>query len=88
MLKTFIGTLLTVFIAELGDKTQLTTVLMASKSESPKSVFIGSAVALIASSALAVCLGLYMKKNIPEQFIRYGGALIFIIIGVYMLFDR
>ncbi len=88
MFKTLISTFVVVFLAELGDKTQLSTMLMASKSEYPKGVFIGSAVALIMSSALAVFVGLYIKKSIPEQFIKYGGALIFIIIGICMLVDK
>lgn len=88
MIKTLITAFIVVFISELGDKTQLSTMLMASKSVYPKVVFIGSSLALILSSALAVCLGLYLKKFIPEEFIRYGGAFIFLTIGLLMLVDK
>ncbi|MDI6601580.1 MAG: TMEM165/GDT1 family protein [Thermoanaerobacteraceae bacterium] len=87
MLKVLISTFLIVFFAELGDKTQLSTMFIASKTKYPKIVFIGSSIALIMSSALAVVLGLYMKRYIPEEFIRYGGAVIFILFGILMLID-
>lgn len=88
LLKALFTAFIVVFISELGDKTQLSTMLMASKSVHPKVVFIGSSLALILSSALAVCFGLYLKKFIPEEFIRYGGALVFVTVGLLMLFDN
>lgn len=79
----------TVFLAELGDKTQLATVLFASdKNHSPLFVFIAAAAALVASTAIAVILGAAAGKyldNIPLKLIAGIG---FIAIGTWTVFDH
>lgn len=85
MLKAIFTTFLLVFIAELGDKTQLSTMILASKSNSIWHVFIGSSIALILSSLLGVFAGSLIHKYIPLYYIQFisGGA--FIIIGILLL---
>jgi len=77
-----IGTaFLLVFLAELGDKTQLSTMLLASKSNSIWNIFIGSACALVLSSLLGVLAGSVIHKYIPISYIRYLSGAAFLIVG-------
>ena len=59
-----------VFIAELGDKTQLSTMILASKSSSIWYTFIGSSIALVLSSLLGVLAGSVIQKVIPVCYIQ------------------
>ena len=71
MWRTIFSTFILVFLAELGDKTQLSTMLLASKSNSIWHVFIGSACALVLSSILGVLAGSTIHKYIPGLYSSY-----------------
>ncbi|HHU63461.1 MAG TPA: TMEM165/GDT1 family protein [Clostridiales bacterium] len=88
LLKVLLSTFLLVFIAELGDKTQLATMMMASRSGSIWYVFIGSAAALVCSSFLGVIAGSVLTKYVPASYLQTGSAIAFIIIGVLLLFNK
>jgi putative Ca2+/H+ antiporter (TMEM165/GDT1 family) len=88
MWKTLFTVFLLVFVAELGDKTQLSTMLLASKSESIWIVFIGASLALILSSLLGVTLGSVINKHIPQLYIQIGSGVAFLIVGVLLLFGK
>ena len=76
----------TVFIAELGDKTQLATMLFAADKEVSKlTVFIGASLALIASSAVGVVAGSFVSEYISPKHLQYIAGAGFIIIGVWTL---
>ena len=78
----------TVFLAELGDKTQLATILFASKqSSSLFTVFLGAALALIATSAIGVAAGALVANWLDPKFLSYAAGLGFIAIGVYTLWQ-
>lgn len=77
-----------VFIAELGDKTQLSTMLLASKSKSIWYTFIGSSCALVLSSLLGVLAGSFLNKYIPPIYIQICSGIAFIIIGLLLIFNR
>jgi putative Ca2+/H+ antiporter (TMEM165/GDT1 family) len=77
-----------IFIAELGDKTQITTMLLSAESNSKLSVFIGSAFALVCSSLFGVLLGSLINKYIPPNVIQTAAAAAFIIIGILLLFNK
>lgn len=74
-----------VFLAELGDKTQISTIIFAANSKSTFSVFLGSALALIASSLLSVYLGSFLSDTLPITYIHTSAGLIFIIIGILLI---
>ena len=75
-----------VFIAELGDKTQLATMAFASDRETNKLVvFAGAALALIATSALGVLAGGAISQYVSEKHLRYIAGLGFIAIGIWTL---
>ena len=74
-----------VFLAELGDKTQLATLTFAAESNSRLSVFLGSAGALVLTSLLAVVFGSFINRFIPANYIRAGAGGLFILLGLWML---
>jgi putative Ca2+/H+ antiporter (TMEM165/GDT1 family) len=78
-----------VFLAELGDKTQLATFcLSADCGESSKlPVFIGSAGALVLSSFIAVMLGEAVSRFIPPNYIKIAAGIFFVIVGIWMLYS-
>jgi putative Ca2+/H+ antiporter (TMEM165/GDT1 family) len=85
MFKAIISTFFLVFIAELGDKTQLATMLLSAKSNSIISVFIGSSLALILSSFIGVFAGAYITKYIPPHYIQNSAGVLFILMGILIL---
>lgn len=77
---------ITVFIAELGDKTQLATMLFAADKDASKvSIFIGASLALILASALGVAAGSVISQYISEKQLQYIAGLGFIGIGLWTL---
>jgi len=88
MWKTILTTFILVFLAELGDKTQLSTMMLATKAESIWHVFIGSASALVLSSLIGVFAGSLLNKIIAPQYLQIGAGIGFIIIGVLLLLGK
>ena len=74
-----------IFLAELGDKTQLATFAFAAEYKTRLAVFIGSAAALVLASLIAVLLGGTVHKYIPAGFIKNGSGILFILLGCWML---
>ena len=86
-LSIFITTFTTIFIAELGDKTQIATLMLSAESGKPIIVFIGSSLALISSSVVGVLIGKWLSKKIsPNRFAFFTGVLM-IVISLYLLYD-
>ena len=76
----FLTTFTTIFIAELGDKTQLATLMLSAESGKPSIVFIGSSLALISSSVVGVLIGKWLSKKIsPNKFSFFTGLLMMLI---------
>ena len=76
----------TLFLAELGDKTQLAIITMSANTESKVAVFIGASLALVIVSLLAVLFGAALTQIIPVEWLQRIVAVAFILIGVLMLF--
>lgn len=75
-----------VFIAELGDKTQLATMLFAADKDTSKLVvFVGASLALIATSAIGVLAGSVISQYISEKTLQYVAGVGFIAIGIWTL---
>jgi len=75
-----------VFIAELGDKTQLATMLFASDKDASKLiVFVGASLALIVTSAIGVAAGSVISQYISEKSLQYMAGIGFIAIGIWTL---
>ncbi|MDQ5846513.1 MAG: TMEM165/GDT1 family protein [Acidobacteriota bacterium] len=84
----FLTTFGVIFLAEMGDKTQLAAMTMAAQSKKPWAVFIGSALALTAVSAIGVVLGSVIGDYVPLVWIKRVAALSFIVIGVLILMGK
>jgi len=77
-----------IFLAEMGDKTQLAAMTMAADSKKPWAVFIGASLALVAVSALGVLVGSLIGDYVPIVWVKRVAATAFIVIGVLMLFGK
>ncbi len=75
-----------VFVAELGDKTQLATMLFASKNDVSRwQVFAGAAAALVVSTAIGVFAGKFITEVVSEQVLKYVAGCGFLAIGAWTL---
>ena len=83
----FITTFSTIFIAELGDKTQIATLMLSAESGNPLIVFIGSSLALISSSIVGVLIGKWLSEKVsPNKFAFFTGLLM-ILISLFLDYD-
>ncbi|HEX8844940.1 MAG TPA: TMEM165/GDT1 family protein [Pyrinomonadaceae bacterium] len=78
----------TLFLAEMGDKTQLAAITLAAQTRSPVAVFLGAALALALVSLIGVAVGTALGKYLPEDIIHKTAAAAFIVIGVLMLWGK
>ena len=74
-----------IFLAEMGDKTQLAAMTMAAQSGRPWAVLIGSSLALVCVSALGVAVGGLLGQYLPLIWIKRVAAVAFIVVGVLIL---
>lgn len=86
--KIFGTAFLTLFLAEIGDKTQLAVITMTASTESKLAVFLGASLALVTVSLLAVLFGGMLTQFIPAEWLHRIAAVAFIAIGVLMLFGK
>jgi Ca2+/H+ antiporter, TMEM165/GDT1 family len=84
---TFLSTFITIFLAEMGDKTQLATLLMSAQSQSPWIVFAGAGSALIATSLVGVLLGRYLAKVLSPKTLDISAGALLMIISILLLWD-
>ena len=84
-LSLLISTFLTVFLAELGAKTQLATVALSGTSDRPLAVFVGSSSALVLASLLGAMAGGSIANLIPTEWLQLAAAVGFLIIGSQLL---
>ena len=82
ILSLLLSTFLTVFIAELGDKTQLATLTISGTSNKPLAVFLGSASALVLASLLGALTGGSISTFLPEFVLKSLASITFLIIGI------
>ena len=80
----FLTTCTTVFLAELGDKTQLAALLLSAESGRPVVVFLGSSLALISSSLVGVLLGRWLARVIPANQLERLAGLLMVALGLWL----
>jgi putative Ca2+/H+ antiporter (TMEM165/GDT1 family) len=71
------------FFAEMGDKTQLATVALAAKYQAVLPVWLGTTAGMIIADAFGIVVGILLGKRIPEKFVKWGSATIFVGFGVF-----
>ena len=86
--KIFLTTPGTIFLAEMGDKTQLAAILMTSKTGRPLAVFGGAVLALSLVTLIGVVVGEGLISIIPQSILKKGAATAFILVGLWMLFGK
>jgi putative Ca2+/H+ antiporter (TMEM165/GDT1 family) len=86
--KVFLTVFGTVFLAELGDKTQLATVLFASRNTvSLWTIFIAASAALVLTSAIGVAAGALVSQHVNPRYLSYAAGIGFIVIGAWTLYQ-
>lgn len=83
--KLIASTFAAIFVAELGDKTQLAALSLSAGAQSKWSVFIGSALALVATSAIAVLAGEALSRVVSPIWLKRVAGVVFIVMGVLYL---
>jgi len=86
--KTFLTTFGLIFLAELGDKTQLATITMAAQTRQPWAVFLGSSLALTLVSLIGVVLGSVLANYLNAEYLHKAAAVAFLVIGALMLWGK
>ncbi len=83
----FVSTFITIFLAELGDKTQVTTLLISAQSEAPWIVFLGAGSALVATSLIGVLLGQWLARRLSPQTLDPAAGALLLAITLWLLWD-
>jgi len=86
-LQIFLSTFFTIFLAEVGDKTQLTVLLMSAESGSPWTVFVGAGAALVATSLCGVLLGRWLSTRVSPKVLEKAAAVLLLGIAALLLWD-
>ena len=84
----YVAIFVSVFLAELGDKTQLATLCYAADGEcNPWGVFLASSAALVVSCLLAVLIGSQLNRFIPPHYLKVGAGVLFVFIGAWFVYS-
>ena len=75
----------TIFLAELGDKTQIATLMLSAQSGRPLIIFLAAALALISTSLLGVLIGQWIANNLPRQSFTLVSGIIMLSLGIYLV---
>ena len=86
-LSIFLSTFTTIFIAELGDKTQIATLMLSAESGKPIIVFLGSSLALISSSIVGVLIGKWLSKKVSPSKFALSTGILMVIISLFLAYD-
>ena len=78
----------TIFLAELGDKTQLAVLAMKSKGYSSLEIFLGTMLAFAFITGIAVLFGAWLNEKIPGAVIQKTASVVFVLIGILMWFEK
>jgi putative Ca2+/H+ antiporter (TMEM165/GDT1 family) len=80
----FLTTATTVFLAELGDKTQLAALLLSAESGRPLVVFLGASLALVCSSLVGVLLGRWLSTVVPARQLERAAGIVMVALGLWL----
>ncbi|MFQ5861877.1 MAG: TMEM165/GDT1 family protein [Candidatus Brocadiales bacterium] len=86
--KVLISTFGAIFIAELGDKTQIAAIFLSSQTGKPLAVFAGAVLAMAILTLVGVTLGAEIAQAVPMKYIRTGAATVFIGLGILILLGK
>ncbi|MBI3976790.1 MAG: TMEM165/GDT1 family protein [Chloroflexi bacterium] len=83
----FLAVAVTFFLAELGDKTMLMTVTLASQQRAFVPVWLGSSLGMVVADGIAILVAIVVGRRLPERAIRYAAAAVFILSGIVTIGD-
>ncbi len=86
--KLFVGTFFTIFLAELGDKTQMASLLLAARTKEIWTIFAAASLALICVTFLGVVFADALIKFLSPSLIKKGAGIVFILMGVLIFLDK
>lgn len=86
--RVFLSTFGLIFLAEICDKTQLATMAMAIRSESPLAVFVGAVLALALVTLLGVAFSQALVRLVPAFYVHKATGLVFVIVGLFILWGK
>ena len=86
--KIFTSTFVLIFLAELGDKTQLAVIALSAKERTPLTIFVSAIFGFALATLIAVIIGSIGAKFIPIEIIQKIAAIAFIVIGVLILINK
>jgi putative Ca2+/H+ antiporter (TMEM165/GDT1 family) len=82
------STFILLFVAELGDKTQLAVILTSASSDRPRTVFLGASLALVTVTLIGTLAGQVIARFVSTDILRKVAAGLFVLMGVLMFFDK
>lgn len=85
--RVFVSTFGAIFLAELGDKTQVATLLMSAESGNPWVVFLGAGTALVMTSLIGVALGQWLSRRVSPHTLDTAAGAVLLAITVWLLWD-
>ncbi|MGQ9871413.1 TMEM165/GDT1 family protein [Leptodesmis sp.] len=85
--KVFTTTFVTIFLAELGDKTQMATLLMSAESHQPWLIFAGAGTALIATTLLGVLVGRWLSTRLSPRTLDVSAGVLLLLIAAWLIWD-
>lgn len=86
--KIFSATFMTIFIAEIGDKTQFAAMAAASQTKSTMSVLLATILALALAGSLGVAAGSFLSRFIDPEKMKYISGSVFVLMGFWILFKK
>lgn len=81
----FVSTFVAIFLAELGDKTQLAVLAASARGQNGWAVFFGACTALVASTALAFLAGSWLSNKLDPKLVHRAAGALFVILGIWMI---
>jgi putative Ca2+/H+ antiporter (TMEM165/GDT1 family) len=85
--KVFTSTFITIFLAELGDKTQVSTMLMSAESHQPWLIFAGASAALISTTLLGVLVGRWLSNRLSPRTLDVSAGVLLLLVSVWLIWD-
>lgn len=83
----FLSTFVTIFLAEVGDKTQMATLLLSAESQAPVSVFVGAGLALVCTSLIGVLLGQWLSNRVSAETLDICAGILLLLITIGLIGD-
>lgn len=85
--KIFTSTFITIFLAELGDKTQVSTMLMSAETHRPWLIFAGAGAALIATTLLGVLVGQWLSTRLSPRTLDVSAGILLLLVSAWLVWD-